>query len=90
MSDTSEDATDRSMANMIALLANAITPLDAHHGYDASGGTVTSLTEAIMGVNAGLVRIADAIAGLKNDAAYKAATNKEIANYIESNFKEKI
>ena len=68
MSDTSEDSTERSMANMIALLANAITPLDAHHGYDASGGTVTSLMEAIMGVNAGLVRIADAIAGLKDDA----------------------
>lgn len=67
MSDTSEDATDR-MADMIELLAYAITPTDAEPGHDATGGTVTSLTEAIMGVNAGLVRIADAIAGLKDDA----------------------
>jgi len=59
------DTTDR-IGLAMELLANAITPLDAS-GYDASGGTVTSLTEAVMGVSAGLSQIAEAIAGLKDD-----------------------
>lgn len=59
------DTTDR-IASMLGLLADAITPQDALSGSDASGGTVTSLTEAVMGVSAGLVLIADAIAGLKD------------------------
>ena len=42
-------------------IARAITPQDAIAGEDAAGGRVGSLTEAIMGVTAGLVRIADAI-----------------------------
>ena len=33
-------------------------------GQDATGGTVDSLTEAVMGTTAGLVRIADAISDL--------------------------
>ena len=54
------------IASMLGLLADAITPQDALSGSDASGGTVTSLTEAVMGVSAGLVLIANAIAGLKD------------------------
>ena len=42
-------------------LATAITPLDAISGTDATGGHVRSLTEAIMGMTAALVQIADAI-----------------------------
>ncbi len=42
-------------------IASAITPQDVIAGEDAAGGRVASLTEAIMGVTAGLVRIADAI-----------------------------
>lgn len=42
-------------------LANAITPLDALPGTDDTGGVVGSLTEAAIGITAGLVRIADAI-----------------------------
>lgn len=44
-------------------LADAVTPFAAP-GRDATGGTVTSLTEAVMGVTAGLVQIADSINNL--------------------------
>jgi hypothetical protein len=59
------DTTDR-IASMIDSLASAITPQDTLGGQDATGGTVLSLTEAVMGVSAGLVQIADAIASLKD------------------------
>ncbi|MFZ1538868.1 MAG: hypothetical protein WAT23_15985 [Chromatiaceae bacterium] len=42
-------------------IARAITPKDSMAGEDATGGRVISLTEAVMGVTAGLVRIANAI-----------------------------
>jgi hypothetical protein len=42
-------------------IANAITPVGAAPGHDPTGGTVNSLTEAVMGVTAGLVRVAEAI-----------------------------
>ena len=45
-------------------LAWAITPLNALAGKDAAGGRVESLTEAVMGVTAGLVQIANAITDL--------------------------
>ena len=45
-------------------LARAITPLSALAGTDAAGGHVESLTEAVMGVTAGLVQIAEAIGDL--------------------------
>lgn len=41
-------------------VAKAIAP-DALPGTDAQGGTVTSLTEAVMGVTAALTSIADAL-----------------------------
>lgn len=41
-------------------IADAITATGAP-GTDEAGGTVASLTEAVMGVTAGLVRIADAL-----------------------------
>jgi hypothetical protein len=41
-------------------IARAITP-DAVPGHDETGGTVASLTEAVMGVTAGLCRIAEAL-----------------------------
>lgn len=44
----------------IKQLANAITPLPAVPGTDAAGGSVSSLTEAVMGVTDGL---ADAVSG---------------------------
>ena len=44
-------------------ISTAITA-PASPGTDATGGSVDSLTEAVMGITAGLVRIADAISGL--------------------------
>jgi hypothetical protein len=40
--------------------------MDAISGEDATGGKVGSLTEAVMGVTAALVQIAEAIEGLAN------------------------
>ena len=48
----------------IKSIASAITPLSAAAGTDETGGHVESLTEAVMGISAGLVRIADAIQSL--------------------------
>ena len=45
-------------------LAKAITPISALRGTDATGGLVGSLTESVMGITAGLVRIAEAITDL--------------------------
>ena len=42
-------------------VASAITPVDAPAGKDATGGSVGSLTEAVMGLTAGAMHIADAI-----------------------------
>ena len=54
----------------VDLIGRAITSVghaisaDAAPGHDETGGTVNSLTEAVMGVTAGLVMIAEAINGL--------------------------
>lgn len=45
-------------------IANSITPLGVGGGMDAACGRVESLTEACMGMTAGLCRIADAINNL--------------------------
>ena len=55
------DSTELEQA--IYCVANAITP-NIIGSRDASGGHVESLTEAVMGVTAGLIRIAEAIDGL--------------------------
>lgn len=47
----------------IRKVAHAISA-DAAPGHDASGGTVDSLTEAVMGMTAGLFAIASAIESL--------------------------
>lgn len=45
-------------------VAEAICPRGAASGKDAEGGHVGSLTEAVMGMTAGLCKIAEAIDGL--------------------------
>ena len=45
----------------IGRVANAITPLDAAEGRDATGVRVSSMTEAVMGVTAAMMKIANAI-----------------------------
>ena len=57
------DVMDR-LASKTGLIAKAICPQDAMAGHDETGGRVESLTEAVMGMTAGLCRIAEAIAGL--------------------------
>lgn len=54
-------------------VADAITPRNAAAGKDANGGHVESLTEAVMGITAGLHRIANAISELA-----EAVRDKEI------------
>lgn len=43
------------ISEAVVLLKNAITP--SQSGYDANGGFVTSLTEAVMGITGGLIAI---------------------------------
>lgn len=59
------DAVDE-LARCTSLVANAITPIgsNACPGHDETGGAVGSLTEAFMGVTAGLCKIANAITDL--------------------------
>ena len=49
------------IVDAVKQLAAAITPNTAVGNTDATGGYVTSLTEAFMGVTAGLVKIAEAV-----------------------------
>ena len=51
---------DEDISESIGFLARSITAAAAP-GTDETGGTITSLTEAVMGITAGLCRIADAI-----------------------------
>lgn len=43
------------------IIANAITPVGAMAGLDKAGGRVASLTEAVIGMTAGLFAIAESI-----------------------------
>ena len=49
------------ISRAIKKVAYAITPPDTAPGHDETGGTITSLTEAVMGMTAGLCQIASAI-----------------------------
>jgi len=53
-----------SLARQVGGVRKAITPNDCTAGTDATGGHVSSLTEAVMGLTAGMVQIAHAIDGL--------------------------
>lgn len=57
------DVVDR-LADKTASIAEAIYPSGVVAGTDAAGGHVRSLTEAVMGMTAGLCRIAEAIESL--------------------------
>jgi len=58
--ETTDDMLNE-IARNIGCVAGAITPHDTVPGHDAAGGTVASLTEAVMGNTAGLMAIAQAI-----------------------------
>lgn len=57
----------RSVASGAYSIASAITA-NAAASHDAAGGTVSSLTEAIMGVTAGLVQVAETLDHLESVA----------------------
>lgn len=52
---------DVELADRIGAVANAITPRGLAPGHDATGGTVASLTEAVMGMTAALVQVAEGL-----------------------------
>ena len=52
------------LAECTEKIANAITPLGVGNGKDATGGHIDSLTEAVMGITAGLVEISNSISDL--------------------------
>ena len=54
---------EQELLNNIRRLGEAITP-NVVGSADRSGGHVESLTEAVMGITAGLFRIAESIDGL--------------------------
>ena len=58
-----DDEQLQELTDSIRSVGRSITPC-AVGGTDATGGHVESLTEAAMGITAGLCRIADAIEGL--------------------------
>ncbi len=49
-----------SISQAVKQLADSITPVSAS-SIDATGGNIGCLTEAAMGITAGLVKVADAI-----------------------------
>ena len=55
---------DNAIRTAATRIADAITPVASSPGTDATGGSVSSLTEAVMGMTAGLVAIAEAIDNL--------------------------
>jgi hypothetical protein len=59
-----DDQQMNALIGVIWKLAEAITPSRQAGSCDATGGFVTSHTEAMMGVTAALQNIADAISGL--------------------------
>ena len=61
MSKRDFEADAEAMRYAITTIANAITPRGVAGGKDATGGHVESLTEAVIGMTAGLCRIADAL-----------------------------
>jgi len=65
------DVLDR-LASHVVSVARAITPSEAVAGQDATGGHVASLTEAVMGLTAGMVQIASAIESLADAVRQKS------------------
>ena len=68
------DYTEHVAAALLAV-ASAIRDRDAHMSTDEAGGTVNSLTEAVMGTTAALMSIARAIEML-SDAVEKLKSDE--------------
>ncbi len=52
------------IAASLRAVANAITPLGVAGTSDASGGHVTSVTEALMGITAGLFAVSSSLSDI--------------------------
>ncbi|MCF7984317.1 MAG: hypothetical protein K9L70_07930 [Thiohalocapsa sp.] len=61
---TNHDETIQAVEAAGQRIADAITPFVGTPGQDAAGGHVGSLTEAVMGMTASLMHIADAVSEL--------------------------
>jgi len=70
------------MENALKMIANAIT-VSAFPGTDATGGRVESLTEAVMGMTAALVMIAEAISDNANAVNTVAVSIDYLANVVD-------
>jgi len=62
--------------NGLTSIANAITPLNAMAGSDATGGHIASLTEAVIGITNALVQVADAINNVSVSIDFLNAKNE--------------
>ena len=70
------------MENALKMIASAIT-VSAFPGTDATGGRVESLTEAVMGMTAALVMIAEAISDNANAVNTVAVSIDYLANVVD-------
>ena len=70
------------MENALKMIASAIT-VSAFPGTDATGGRVESLTEAVMGMTAALVMIAEAISENANAVNTVAVSIDYLANVVD-------
>ena len=64
MRETWERGVSEELVEAVMSVASAVTPRGAMPGHDATGGSVGSLTEAVMGITAGLCKVASAIDNL--------------------------
>lgn len=65
-----------SLVDAVKELSDALSPRGAFAAVDSTGGGVHSVTEAIMGITSGLVRVADSIA----DLAEAVRESKEVSD----------
>ena len=72
--DEDELENQEEVCRALRAIADAITPADTAGRLDATGGFVSSLTEAGMGIAAGLVRVANALESVA-DAIRELRTN---------------
>jgi hypothetical protein len=74
----------KDIADAIRQLANAVTIHDAVAGEDATGGSISSLTEAVMGITGGLVKVANSLEMVAGDLSGIEDALNNIARAIET------
>jgi hypothetical protein len=71
------------MENALKMIAMAITPSPVIAGHDATGGRVESLTEAVMGMTAALVMIAEAVSNNATELGNIASSIDSLAIAVD-------